>query len=554
MRNKKDAEMVEKDALRRVVLAFVVFQLILHIGCLLWQRDPRMVTPHLVAWLHDSVLLFAVWGLFILLRRFLPQKADKVLNIAALACSFGLAFLLAVYPAVLREFLAFPHNIFAVTGGTVGIFLKDYLGFWGLCPGLAAVAVGVAVLRWRKKIPIPRWLHLWVLVPPGICAVVTLPRSPNPIVFSIHEEIKEWLSGPREVERLRAPREFGWSPRNHLALTDVPPSKPLTADCVILVVLETVSATEFEQWFLKESSFYNRVHQHAAYFLNYYTTNLDSYPALIAMLVGVQVPFRAYADVGLYEAANQADNLTRQFRRRGYATLFVCPYEHQPFVPTRAEWDRIILGSELGQLEGYARVGGSRMESAVEDRAALPAILKFIRSHKKTFILHEMVYGHSPAWKAHTGLDTLSYCDRYLCELYDGLAKAGILERALIVVVADHGDRFRDADPNSYRVPLLVAGRPVSPATHKRLLCHLDLAAILTHYLAATPLPPPRRSILTVGSTARWVYGQITSKGEYMFVYEGRGKVLARRGSLEPSDLRHRFQKLINDFCASYTR
>jgi len=84
-----------------------------------------------------------------------------------------------------------------------------------------------------------------------------------------------------------------------------------------------------------------------------------------------------------------------------------------------------------------------------------------------------MVYGHSPAWKAHTGLDTLSYCDRYLCELYDGLAKAGILERALIVVVADHGDRFRDADPNSYRVPLLVAGRPVPQPTK-------DCCAILT--------------------------------------------------------------------------
>ena len=546
--------MLGRDALRRVVFGFVVFQLILHIGCLLWQRDLRMVMPHLVAWLHDGVLLFAVWGLFILLRRLLPQKADRVLNIVALVFSFGLVFLLAVYPAVLREFLAFPRNIFAVTGGTVGIFLRNYLGFWGLCSGFAAVAVGVAVLRWRKKIPIPRWLHLCVFLPLGICAVVTLPRSPNPIVFSLGEEVKEWLSGPREVERLRAPRKFDWAPNNHLVLADVPLSEPLAADCVILVVLETVSAAEFEQWFLKESGFYNRVHQHAAYFSNYHTTNLDSYPALIAMLAGVQVPFRAYADVGLYEAANQADNLTREFRRRGYATLFICPYEHQPFVPVRKEWDKIVLGSGLEQAEEYVRVGGSRMEAAVEDRAAIPAILNFIRSHKKTFILHEMVYGHSPAWKAHTGLDTLPYCDGYLCELYDGLAKAGVVDRALIVVVADHGNRFRDANPNSYRVPLLVAGHSVSSATHKRLLCHLDLAAILTHYLAATPLPQARSSIFTVGSTARWVYGQITSKGEYMFVYEGRGKVLARRGSLQPPEVRRRFQAIIDDFCASYSR
>jgi len=251
-------------------------------------------------------------------------KGKKVifsLRRVALAFSFGLVFLLAVYPAVLREFLAFPHNIFAVTGGTVGIFLRDYLGFWGLCSGFAAIAVGVAVLRWRKKTPVPRWLRWCVLLPLGICAVVTLPRSPNPIVSSLREEVKEWLSGPREVERLRAPRKFGWAPSNHLALADVPLTKPLAADCVILVVLETVSAAEFEQWFLKESGFYRRVRQHADYFSNYHTTNLDSYPALIAMLAGVQVPFRAYADVGLYEAANQADNLTREFRRHAAASL-----------------------------------------------------------------------------------------------------------------------------------------------------------------------------------------------------------------------------------------
>ncbi len=47
------------------------------------------------------------------------------------------------------------------------------------------------------------------------------------------------------------------------------------------------------------------------------------------------------------------------------------------------------------------------METAVEDRAALPAILGFMKSHAQTAVMQEMVFGHSPRWIAKAGKSQL---------------------------------------------------------------------------------------------------------------------------------------------------
>jgi membrane-anchored protein YejM (alkaline phosphatase superfamily) len=168
--------------------------------------------------------------------------------------------------------------------------------------------------------------------------------------------------------------------------------------------------------------------------------------------------------------------------------------------------------------------------------------------------MQEMVFGHSPRWIAKTGKEQLEYYDQYLLELLGALEQAGLADRSLLVVVSDHGDRADSANVENYRVPLFVTGRGVAPSRRSAHLSHCDLPAILGHFLAGQPLPEARTSLLTVGSTERWIYGEITSGGSYLFIENDTGAVLASDGTLAASSLHRRFQGQLDVFAARYSR
>lgn len=260
----------------------------------------------------------------------------------------------------------------------------------------------------------------------------------------------------------------------------------------------------------------------------------------------MHVPFRSYADPSRYDAVNSLPNAPRALKQKGYGTLFVSTYESQPFVPNRADWDRVADRGDMSTLADFATIGGSRMESATEDRAAIPLILSELARAPRSLVLAELVYGHSPEWRAKTGVGQLAYYDIYLTELLGRIAKAGLAPRTLTIVVSDHGVRLGASDPENYRVPLLVVGEDVTPGVDDEFRCHLDLQAILAHYLMSTPLPPPRDRIATVGNTGRWIYGEISHTSDYVFIDEPTGKVLNRAGSLDPLDVHMRFQSQID--------
>jgi hypothetical protein len=331
-------------------------------------------------------------------------------------------------------------------------------------------------------------------------------------------------------------------------------SEPLTANHVFLIVLEGVTAADFENEFIKESKFLARVSDRATYFHRYYATNLDSYTSLIAMLTSVQVPYRAYADESLYGAVNQTANLTRSLRDLGFFTLFVSTYAHQPFVPTRNDWNRVMDRGDLPSHEGWVSLGSSRMEAATEDRAALSTIVDAAAAHPKTFVLHELVYGHSTEWRAKTGQTQLAYYDVYLLDLLDRLEAKGLGSRSLFVIVSDHGDRAKASVAENYRVPLLVVGTHGLPGGDVEFRSHLDLERIVASYLTRSALPPPRKETHVVGSTERWVYGSIKADRDHLFIDDQTGAVLSSRGGPDASRLRDTFQSSLSEFGSLYGR
>jgi hypothetical protein len=122
----------------------------------------------------------------------------------------------------------------------------------------------------------------------------------------------------------------------------------------------------------------------------------------------------------MYGAVNLQPNLARGLRAAGYRTLFVSTYEHQPFVLNTQDWDKISDRRDLGDVSAWVSLGENRMESATEDRAALPAILQFMTSAPRTLVMAELVFGHAPAWRAKTGQTPVEYYGRYLTDLSKG--------------------------------------------------------------------------------------------------------------------------------------
>lgn len=536
----------------RIYAALIFMQLMLHLYYSLHSRDPLLLPPHLVAWLHDVLLLSLVLGLSKLCTRFLPDDKHPVGDTVAgvvLLCS---GMLLSLYPQMLREYLSFPVNLFEGNSSSALILVREYLGFDRLLPaGVAVCAVLLVQLipvvpgnfSWLSRISVA------VLVILTLAGLMSLPRSPHPVISSLKEEFSMRLTNAsRSVPSLLP------APRRTAQSSEISQKSKIigktNAVHLYLMVLEGITSDDFEQNFLqgRHSGFYRRIAGNSVYFRNYYTTNLDSYTSLIAMLTSNQVPYRSYTDTGLYDAVNETTNLVRDFRLSGYQTLFVSTYDYQPFIPVRKDWNSIMHRVDLPLHGDWVSVESGRMESATEDRAAIPNVLSETKRYPKTFIMQELVYGHTTAWRAKTRWSSLAYYDRFFNDLLDRLAGEGEWSQSLMVIVADHGSRTDAAKKSNYRVPLLVAGPNVSPGTDRIMRSHLDLRGIIGSFMTGSPLPPAREHVLVVGSTERWVYGMIGTDGSDLFIDNKSGRILAKHGNLDPRTLHMNFQNMIDAF------
>jgi len=464
--------------------------------------------------------------------------------------------ILASYPGLLTEFLAFPMNIFRADCATGWYFVIEYLGWTRLWPLLlSGVAVVLASrIPWRE--PSPKGMFLMALPVVLFSMVVLTGPAPHPLIYSVQDSSKAWLTGGKRVvpSLSRPTRSFSLADKaSDVASTQLRNAKRLRYDHVLIFVMEGVTTDRFEREFLsRPQGYYAKVRDRSAWFSGYHTTNLDSYTSLIAMLTSVQVPYRCYANPHSYDAVNDSPNLVAALRQQECHTLYVSTAQYHPFIPVRRDWDRIMLMSDFPQREGLVTVAGSKVEEGVEDRAAIPAIVEFVKTHPRTLVMQEMLVGHSPQWMARMRKSQLEYYDEILLELLRDLEENQLIDRTLLVLVSDHGDRANSANARNYNVPLLVAGQGISPMRTSSLLSHMDLQQVICHFLADQPLPQGSESLLTVGSTERWVYGKVTARGNHLFIDNDTGAILSSHGRLNALSLYEQFQGLLNAFVLRY--
>lgn len=538
--------------LPRLFYVLCLWQLVLHALATIGAGDPRLVMPHMVSWLHDVLLLGLIASTAYGIGYNVPLRRSVVHNAAVLLIAL-VGAVMAVYPQLLREYLSFPANIFSSDFSSLKVTLFEYVGVKRLWPALAALLLSVGILYSPAK-TLPWRVARLILLPAIIMGVVTLPRSPHPVIHSIKQygiAIRD--SKPRVVPSLHRPSGGIAPSENDTGNSLISNSQKLTAERIFIIVLESITSAEFESRFLTDKSrFLTRMRGNYTYYKNYHSTNLDSYTSLIAMLTSKQVPYRAYSDERLYSSVNQAANIIRSLRELGYYIQFVSTCSYHPFVPVRSDWNRIIIRSDLPSQSGLTEVGSSRMEEAVEDRAALSTIVDAAIKHPKSVVMHELIYGHTTEWQAKTGISPLDYYDSYLAELFDSLKAKGLDRGSLFVVVSDHGDRSLPSRVESYRVPLLIAGEGVKKSVDTGFRNHLDLQGILSSYLNGAILPQPREKMFTVGSTERWTYGELRANGDHLFIDDSSGTVLSEAGLSSPSRLQKEFQSYLDQFGARY--
>ena len=112
MPNKNTKTTIKKNILLNLFLGFSIYQFILHLFYLLSSKDPRLLIPTAVSFVHDLLLLSIYSFIYYLVCNLLPSKlkaiAEKTFIIGFLILGCGLS----LYPKSLREILVFPINIF----------------------------------------------------------------------------------------------------------------------------------------------------------------------------------------------------------------------------------------------------------------------------------------------------------------------------------------------------------------------------------------------------------------------------------------------------------
>lgn len=537
-----------------LALLFITLQCVLHIFYTAAANDPRLIVPAAIAFLHDVTLiiiaLFTAQAVVVVIPGAFKKHARIFFSIALIS----LGMMLALYPKMLQQYLIFPVNIFESDAGTAAVFLSEYAGYSALLPSMLALILGVSVMATTKTLYIPRRTAIIGSSIIFLTFGFTLQRpSPHPFVYTLQKTIESALKNEKRIVPSLKWKYFPDSSIVELKQLQYSGSSISNYDHILFVVLEGVTSDAFEKEFLSiPDGFFQRNISRSVYYNNYYATNLDSYTSLISMVTSLQVPYRAYADESLYGGVNTAPNFAEDLKNKGFKNFFISTYEYQPFIPARNYWENIYERNSIPSIDQWISLGSNRMESATEDKAAISTIVGTMRQNKKTFILHEMVYGHSPEWRATTGKTQLSYYNEYLTDLSAALRETNQLKKVLFVIVSDHGDRSKSFDLDNYRVPLLVVGDHVAQNKAEGLFNHLDLPRLVYHYFASDKYPETRKEIFFVGSTEKWVYGKMNRQKEYLFINDQSGTVLSMQGSMDPVAVHNEFQRYVYSFSKRY--
>jgi arylsulfatase A-like enzyme len=319
-----------------------------------------------------------------------------------------------------------------------------------------------------------------------------------------------------------------FSPPSGQALSHAPPTRPPTP--VILISIDTLRADHLSAYG------YTRLH----------TPNIDSFAerGTLFTQADCQIPFTFPSHASMltstYPFENQVEEnavalppgavtLASVLHSHGYRTaafigtvfmekqmgldqgfeFYDAPFHYDAFSP--------MSGSMfLGATPGSPNAGKDRRDGALVIRSARQWLESYADQPLFAFVhLFDM---HKPYDHGYDG--QLAYVDKLIGVFKQSLQQLGLWDKALVVLVADHGESLGDHDESSHgyfiyestlRVPLIVhwpAGSENHPARVADSVGLIDVSPTILDFLRI-PMPPSFEGLsLLDGRPASAVYGE----------------------------------------------
>ena len=266
-----------------------------------------------------------------------------------------------------------------------------------------------------------------------------------------------------------------------------------------------------------------------------------------------ELPYTSYESISFVNPAIPCVSLTETLRDSGYFTALVTAGDLEfdrkmRFLRHRGielVWDaKTLPGSE----------GAWRGPWGLEDRIAMEGVLKAAAraGDKPFFIIFNQLAGHHPfiATEAQANNPSPTRIENYMRSLrvaddvtrgaIEGLAKLGLLEDTLVVVVSDHGEGHgRLAGRNAYQPVVKVPGLMFGPQTRGRggrieaTTSQLDMAPTLLGLLGLpVPCTMKGRDLTRVSEPRIAIFGGRPPKFQ-IGLADGRWNYILEDGSLD---------------------
>lgn len=511
----------------RFTLCALLVMLVTKAGFGLTGVFGETVLPNLSSYVQDAVLVIASAGFLLILERFAPARLKTSLRVLFVAWVALLAAMSLAYTPFIPDFERQRINIFALDPAiftfSFGLFVSPLV--LASMAGFSVLLFGLPVVLAPRLRPAAPWLLAACVLQVALFVASMGQPAVSPLVYTLVDEASSMgrrLHNPYGIGQLEpspAAAEgqdfsFLFQPRHEA------PEAPPRYSRVVLLVMESVDYDLLMGRFGQPGAeFPKRVKDHCVSFTNYRCLNLESYTGMLTLLNGVFIPYRAYGDDSTFSFVNLRDNLARDMRHRGFTPWFVSSYGawQARFVPDAADWEGIVL-KDPEKNPRFVAMNSNGMERALEDDAVLEDVVDLCRRPGRSFIMQEMVCGHSPIWMEKVGIEPLTYYDRYFSKLYDRLEQEGLLEGTLIAITSDHGPRPNPTDPRTYRLPLLLFAKDLPAGEEGAFLSHLDFADILWARLTGGPTPSGAGRVFVVGSSIGFVYGMMGRDGSYALI------------------------------------
>lgn len=535
---------------QRLTINFILLLLLYKIGFMI-IGDHHQKEIYLVSFFQDSIVLVINYLLFQLLILRITS-VTVILTKLYLVMLSVFALISFTYTPYIIDLVNFPINIFSIQTRNISFFINYFISISYLTMWFILIFIGVTMsLKYPRKVN--RKIVIGAVMVIFLAFILTSGRpSLNPLIYSVTEELQSATSRSYGIERINLNNTKNVSEKYNDSVNKSFKDYPVINskfDKIVILVMESINYDDFvNRKKVRNGSIVKNNIVTGIEFSNYFTTNLDSYTSLLAMLNSTFVPFQAYVDEEKYRFVNQHKNLAQFFNYNDYQTLFLTSYceQQKRFIPDIEDWKEVKCVKEFSN--NYHSITTNKIEAASEDRAVFSDLIKFLKNNDKAFIFQEMVYGHTAEWFEKTGITTLDYYQQYFMMLSDTLEKENLADKTLIVITADHGPRQNATLLNNYKVPLIFISKKLKPNNIASLCSHLDFKDILLQVLQDKEIRINTREIFTIGHSGSYEYGSIRPDNQFVFIENRTLNVRTNLQQKEILSFSTRFQEYVNYF------